>query len=1042
MCTSFPSVLVKCVSLVGFSLVMLIGPTIEVTAQTPSTPFVPYFGKNRVRHDNFSWHIYTTQHFEIYYYPELEEHLERVAGYAESAYQKVSGDLKHDLAKLVPMVLFKTHSEFSQQNIISSDIPEGVAAFAEPRRDRMVLPIDEPSDRLYGLIVHELTHIFEFDIIPRSLMRRGVPLWVDEGLADYMRAQWTPMDMMTVRDAAIADIIPRMSEFKGYGGFTNPRLVYNLGHAVFEFIESRWGKEGIREFLFSLRRGMIGGGEDPFEESFEISGEEFDREFDKYLKDRFKPFRDKERPADYGRNLAPRSGRGKFVGILSIEPSPSGDLLAAVSANQKDLEYDIILISSKNGEVIRNLTSGFDQDRGYEYITSPGVRFITAPWMSWSPTTDRLAYFVRTEKKKSLVLQDVPTAKIVKKIEMVDVDEPESPDISPNGRTVILSALQNGIGDIFLLDLATEELTNLTNDEFGDYAPTFSPDGNSIVYVSRISGNDKLFRMDLRTKEKKQLTFGTHDDSGAQFIDNNTIVFSSTALDPEKMIDVDLARNGAIFNIWTLDLRNGQLNQYTDALGGNLSPVTLRRDDPNKNEIAFVTYFKGDFGLHTITTTESLSTVESNDFGSPGPIIDFRAPLTHTLIADNSRKKGTFENIFLEGRPPVSFGITSGGDLFGGTTVTLTDILGDQQFNFYASSISQYRTLSVSYLNLSKRFQYAAQGFSQTQFYFGRAGVFYDSAFSFLDRDNALAVRTQRGGSLFGIYPFNKYRRLEVSGGVVQQSERFNDPDLENFSQNFQRQQFGTALFNNGTLIPLSVTFIQETTIFREFGPLDGNTVRLSFTFSPKIGNTLSRQTLEADARYYQRIGTTGVLAFRARGFLGSGDYPDFIYFGGNSEMRGYEYLEFIGHKAFFLNAELRFPLIEAMLTPFGVMGGVRGVFFANFGGAAFNEQPFNLWTSGPEMYTPVTSSVINPNTNLTERTFGEPTEVSGFRLTDTRASYGIGFETFTLGIPIHLDWSWRTLFNKEWEDLLFAANGGSSTFRRAKFDIWIGFDF
>ena len=47
---------------------------------------------------------------------------------------------------------------------------------------RMVLPIDEPSDALYRLITHELTHIFEFDIIPRSLLRRGLPLWVDEGL--------------------------------------------------------------------------------------------------------------------------------------------------------------------------------------------------------------------------------------------------------------------------------------------------------------------------------------------------------------------------------------------------------------------------------------------------------------------------------------------------------------------------------------------------------------------------------------------------------------------------------------------------------------------------------------------------------------------------------------------------------------------------------------------------------------------------------------------------------------------------------------------
>ena len=61
------------------------------------TPFVPYFGKNRIHYDNFEWHIYTTDHFEIYYYPELEQHLTRIAGYAESAYQQISADLKHDL---------------------------------------------------------------------------------------------------------------------------------------------------------------------------------------------------------------------------------------------------------------------------------------------------------------------------------------------------------------------------------------------------------------------------------------------------------------------------------------------------------------------------------------------------------------------------------------------------------------------------------------------------------------------------------------------------------------------------------------------------------------------------------------------------------------------------------------------------------------------------------------------------------------------------------------------------------------------------------
>src|SRR5262249_27912138 len=149
--------------------VALVAAATTAAAQTPSTPLVPYFGKNNIHYDRFDWHIYTTDHFEIYYYPELEKHLERIAGYAESAYQTVSSDLKHDLPFKVPMILFKTHSEFEQQNVDPGAAQEGVGAFAEPTRDRMLLPIDDPPDLLYGLITHELTHIFQFDIIPQSL---------------------------------------------------------------------------------------------------------------------------------------------------------------------------------------------------------------------------------------------------------------------------------------------------------------------------------------------------------------------------------------------------------------------------------------------------------------------------------------------------------------------------------------------------------------------------------------------------------------------------------------------------------------------------------------------------------------------------------------------------------------------------------------------------------------------------------------------------------------------------------------------------------
>src|SRR5213075_161515 len=157
-----------------------------------------------------------------------------------------------------------------------------------------------------------------------------------------------PMDLMTVRDAAVADIVPKMSELEGYGSSSNPRLIYNLGHAVFEFIEAKFGKEGIRQYLFSLRKSVIGGGEDAYEEALKMKKDEFDQAFERYLKDRFKPFRDKERPADYGRDLSPNKEKTHYAEALSIAASPSGDLIAAVTVNRKDQELDIALRSEEH----------------------------------------------------------------------------------------------------------------------------------------------------------------------------------------------------------------------------------------------------------------------------------------------------------------------------------------------------------------------------------------------------------------------------------------------------------------------------------------------------------------------------------------------------------------------------------------------------------------------------------------------------------------------------------------------------------------------
>ena len=992
--------------------------------------FIPYYGKNQIHYDKFDWHIYKTDHFEIYYYPEIEQHLQRVTSYAESAYQHVSADLRHDLAQRVPLIIFKTHSEFEQENVAPGAAQEGVLAFAEGGRNRMLLPIDEPTDLLYGLITHELTHIFQYDIIPTSLIRQNIPLWVNEGGAEYERGVWDPLDLMMVRDAAVNDMVPKMSQMDGYGDTGNVRLVYNLGHALYEFMEARWGKEGVRQFLFALRKTAIGSGAGPYEEAFQLQPREFDQQFEKYLKDRFKAFRDKERPADYGQDLSPSEDRTHFTQAISVEPSPSGDLIAVVTVNRRDGEIDIILVSSKDGEVVRNLTPGFDKDRGFEHIVQARLSSVV-PWMSWSPIGDQLAYFVRTEKSRTLIVQNVLNGKTERHITMASVDEPDSPNISPDGRTVVFSALRNAIGDIYSYDFSTQQITNLTSDDFADYAPVYSPDGRFLVYLARVSGSQKLFRLDLKTGVKTQLTFGTQDEAAAKFLDQDTLIFSSTGTDPATPLTPDVARNGNIFNLWSLSLKNGELKQYTDALGGVLSPVVLSREG-KVARLAFVDYYKGDYSLHAFDLKEPLHSAASADFGAPGPIVDFQAPLQHSLVAENKSKKRTFDKMFLDGRPPVNLGVSSSGDIFGGTQVSFSDVLGDKQFSLYAASVQQYRTMAFSYVNLSRRFQNAVQVYSETQFFYpySDSGAYYDTRYQF-SRKDALATQTVRGGSVFGIYPFNRYRRMELSAGMVQYSENYADPFVEQQAREYQQAQYGTQVFRNGTSVPLGAAFIQETTVFREYGPLSGSTMRLAYDVAPKIGNTLSNQTTDADARYYVRLGENGVFAVRARGFRSWGAAPNYTFFGGNSEMRGYDYRQFIGHKAFYANAELRFPLITAMATPIGLMAGIRGTFYFNIGGAGLAPVSFTPWTNDRQTFT----TALSPTSSISRT-------VTGFRLVDSRASYGVGLETFALGFPLHFDFSYRTLFNKSWEDIVFASLGGSVEFRHPRFAVWMGYDF
>ena len=119
--------------------------------------------------------------------------------------------------------------------------------------------------------------------------------------------------------------------------------------------------------------------------------------------------------------------------------------------------------------------------------------------------------------------------------------------------------------------------------------------------------------------------------------------------------------------------------------------------------------------------------------------------------------------------------------------------------------------------------------------------------------------------------------------------------------------------------------------MFREFGPLAGSTMRLGLRRLAAYRRDLvapeprRRRALLPEAGKHRRARAPGARHSRA-----SATRLITSTSAATRRCAGYDYLQFVGQNVFFGNAELRFPIIEAALTPIGVIGGIRGVFFAN----------------------------------------------------------------------------------------------------------------
>ena len=944
------------------------------------------FGKNlKIQYRDFDWRIYHATHFDVYYYD--EEQLERVVSFAESAYDHLSQVFDYQIKTPTPLIFYRTHAEFQQTNVIQNFIPEGTGAFATSVRNRMVLPVDMPDKELMELILHELVHIFQYHVLYGGSTGKGIvtsaPTWVNEGMASYLAEDETARDQMYLRDAVVNDRIPSVGI--NFGGF----FAYRFGHAVFDFMEDRWGREGFRDFIFELRNTIGSRVGRAIERAFNMSVPDFDFEFRRWLRQKYLPeLVATGEPGDFGRPF--RNEKHPFTYDSSPVASPSGDLLAAMSTPRG--EVDVVLFDTRSRSFVKNLTKGFTTD--YQYFIAQEIgnqgRDLGND-LAFSPSGNTVAAFARREGGRDLILIDVLKGKQSRRIR-VDVDQALSPTYSPDGRYIAFSGHRGGQFDIFQLDLETEEVTNLTNDDLYDGSPVYSPDGESIVMSSFIGDYAKLFRVPLNdSSQRYQISFGESTETDAVFsADGNRVYFTSD-------------RSGAN-NIFGVDLNTGDVVQFTNSVTGCFMPTVLNTAD-GKERLVYTAFWNGRFDLYRLdidrplTPPQLVAQIDVENQEQPLNTDDLPRfePAIEVAVDDANKDNYGGFNFFLEDLG-MNLGVSDDQTWIGAAVATFSDYLGDRRIIGYFQSVESFQNFDILYINQRKRLNWRAHLFDNRDFYVGFNGVDFQRV------QNAV-TRTGARGSL--VYPISFYLRAEASLGYL-----YRELDLQEVARD---PETGFPIEDeNGNFIPvvepreddypeLGLSLVGDSTIFASWGPVSGRRWRISGVYAPDRdpdeelgeGNTL-HQSLRLDVRQYFSLSRRIQVALRGFGYTAKGNAPTPIYFGGLDDVRGFEFRRLNGDNGFYTNFELRFPLIDRLEFPGFRFQGIRGFLFLDVAGAWYDDfQDFDFWDNEEN------------------------------RLEDAVSTYGWGFSVRMLG----MDWNWA--FSKQW-DFDTSESGMQTTF-------WIG---
>jgi len=810
-----------------------------------------YFGKNKPRYTDFDFKVLQTPHFDLYHYLTDPASTEKLAQWTEAWYDLHENILRDTFDKRNPLILYSNHADFQQTNAISGNIGPSTGGVTEAFKNRVVQPIAIANQKTFQVLGHELVHAFQFHMLLQGSDSTGLeslsklPLWIVEGMAEYLSiGRIDAHTAMWMRNAVLNDDVPTLKELS-----TSPNYFpYRYGQAFWSFLTGLYGDEIIKPLFMNTAKYGI---EAAVAATLGIKLEDLSDMWVDAINNYYKPMLGNLKDKPEGRKFLSEENSGRLN--LSPSISPNGRYMVYLS-ERSIFTTDLFLADVRSGEIISKIESKTRSGSidHLDFMESSGT---------WSPNSKEFAFVVFAKGKNQLVINEAETGKRLDEFELKGVPAFNNPTWSPDGKTIIVNGLVEGQPDLFSVNVRTQEVTQLTDNEYSELQPSYAYDGNTIVFTTdemsmrtgRVHGAWKhnLATMDIATGEIEHLDiFPGANNMNPTYDEDENLYFLS---------DRDGFRN-----VYRYRAATDSLHQLTNVLTG-VSGITMYSPaltvSKKGTTMLYSHYYGRNYDIYK-ARPESLKVTPvdpqdvtyeaallppgmSNEADIVNPALyslDQRTPLgADALVGEKYKSK--FKLDYVNGGGGIGVGTSStfgtSTGLVGGVSFLFSDILGNNKIYSTVALNGEIQDLGGQFMwvNTKGKVGYGAS-FSHIPFRFGGASfqgidtVRFNNGVSTLAENWEINVsRIFRDDARFFVQlPFSTTTRVEGGAGFSRYSS--SSTTFDNFYDQFgrliaQEREKGDRPFAGFNMYSLNAAYVGDNSFFGLTAPMSGYRYRI-----------------------------------------------------------------------------------------------------------------------------------------------------------------------------------------------------------------------